>query len=205
MTDDGHDGDGRPSSWSVRGVESTFSLITRAQQGDEDAFNRLLARHVTPLRRWASGRLPVWARAVTDTDDLVQDTLLRTFKRLGDFEPRAGGALQAYLRQAVLNRIRDEIRRKSHRREATELEDVKADSALSPLELAIGREAVDCYERALEQLKPEEREAIIGRIEMGYSYQELADALGKPSAEAARKSAQRALVRLIEEMRRAGH
>jgi RNA polymerase sigma-70 factor (ECF subfamily) len=205
VTDDGHDRDGRPSSSSAQGAESTFSLITRAQRGDEDAFNRLLARHVMPLRRWASGRLPVWARAVTDTDDLVQDTLLRTFKRLGDFEPRGGGALQAYLRQAVLNRIRDEIRRKSRRRETTELDDVEADTGLSPLDLAIGREAVDCYERALERLTPEEREAIISRIEMGYSYQELAEVLGKPSAEAARKSAQRALVRLIEEMRRAGH
>ena len=75
--------------------------------------DRLLARHVVPLQRWASGRLPAWARAVTDTDDLVQDTLLQTFKHISDLEPRAAGALQAYLRQAVMNRIRDEIRRAS--------------------------------------------------------------------------------------------
>ena len=35
------------------------------------------------------------------------------------------------------------------------------------------------YERALEQLKPEDREAIIARVEMGYSYEELAEALGQ--------------------------
>ena len=35
---------------------------------------------------------------------------------------------------------------------------------------------------------------------MGYSYDELADALGKPSADAARKTAQRALVRLVAAM-----
>ena len=205
MTDDRHDHDVTSTPASARDDESTFSLITRAQRGDEEAFNRLLARHVTPLRRWASGRLPVWARGVTDTDDLVQDTLLRTFRRMGDFEPRGGGALQAYLREAVLNRIRDEIRRKSRRGQTTGLDDVEADRALSPLELAIGREAVDRYERALDRLRPDEREAIIGRIEMGYSYQELAETLGKPSAEAARKSARRALVRLLQEMRRAGH
>ena len=38
---------------------------------------------------------------------------------------------------------------------------------------------------------------------MGYTYQELADVLGKPSSEAARKAAERALIRLAEEMGRA--
>ena len=92
--------------------ESTFELIERARKGDQDALERLFARHLRPLQRWASGRLPKWARDLADTDDLVQDTLLQTFKRIEDFEPRRVGALQAYLRQAVLNRLRDELRRK---------------------------------------------------------------------------------------------
>ena len=41
---------------------------------------------------------------------------------------------------------------------------------------------------------------LIGRLEWGLTYKELADTIGKPRAEAARKAAQRALVRLIEEM-----
>jgi RNA polymerase sigma factor (sigma-70 family) len=181
-------------------LESTFRLIERARAGDQDALNRLLARHVTPLRRWARGRLPKWARDVADTDDLVQDTLLQTFKRIDDFEVRGPGALQAYLRQAVLNRVRDELRRKGRRPEATELDGLEVDRAVSPLEEAIGREALGRYEHALATLKPDEREAIIGRVEMGYSYEELAEVLGKPSSEAARKAAQRALVRLAQQM-----
>jgi DNA-directed RNA polymerase specialized sigma24 family protein len=51
-------------------------------------------------------------------------------------------------------------------------------------------------------LKPEEREAIVGRVELGYSYEELAVTLDKPTADAARKTAQRALVRLAGEMKR---
>ena len=54
---------------------------------------------------------------------------------------------------------------------------------------------------ALERLRPEEREAIVARVEMGYSYDELAQVLGKPTPDAARKAAQRALVRLADEMR----
>lgn len=181
--------------------ESTFALIDRARAGDQDAVERLFARHLKPLQRWASGRLPKWARDLTDTDDLVQDALLQTFKRIGDFEPRRVGALQAYLRQAVVNRVRDELRRKGRRPDSTDFAGVELDGWPSPLEEAIGREAVEHYERALQRLKPEEREAIIARVEMGYSYDELAEILGKPSADAARMAAHRALVRLAEEMK----
>ena len=182
--------------------ESTFSLIERARAGDQQALDRLFARHLEPLRRWASGRLPKWARDLADTDDLVQDTLLKTFKRIEHFEPRRVGALQAYLRNAVLNRLRDELRRKGREPVSANLDSVDVESAESPLEHAIGREAVEIYEQALERLKPEEREAIIGRVELGYSYEELAVMLDKPTADAARKAAERALVRLAEEMKR---
>jgi RNA polymerase sigma factor (sigma-70 family) len=182
------------------GSESTFTLIQRAHAGDQRALDLLMARHLTPLRRWAHGRLPPWARDAADTDDLVQDALLQTFKRLEDFEVRGPGALQAYLRQAIVNRVRDELRKKGRRPEETDLDGLEVDQRASPLEEAIGGEAIERYERGLAMLKPDEREAIIGRVEMGYSYAELAEALGKPSAEAARKAAQRALVRLIQQM-----
>jgi RNA polymerase sigma-70 factor (ECF subfamily) len=183
--------------------ESTFDLIDRARAGDQRAVERLFARHLKPLQRWARGRLPHWARDLADTEDLVQDALLQTFKRIDNFEVRRAGALQAYLRQAVVNRIRDELRRKARQPDSTDLDGLELELSPSPLEDAIGREAVDRYQRALQQLRPEEREVIIGRIEMGYSYEELAAVLGKPSGEAARKAAQRALIRLAEEMKRA--
>ncbi len=185
-------------------VESTFSLIVRARGGDAEALERLFARHRKPLQRWASGRLPKWARTIADTEDLVQETLLNTFKRIDNFEPRRVGALQAYLRQAILNRIREELRRKGRAPDATDLDDIEVDSAESPLEHAIGREAVERYERALARLKAEEREAIIARVELGCTYEELAEALGKPTPDAARKTAQRALVRLAQEMKGGG-
>jgi len=184
--------------------ESTVRLLARAREGDREALDRLLSRHMKPLQRWARGRLPRWARDLTDTDDLVQDALLQTFKRIGDFEARGVGALQAYLRQAVVNRVRDELRRRGRRPEATDLASVDLATGLSPLEEAIGRESLSRYERALATLDEDEREAIIGRVEMGYTYEELAELLGKPSSEAARKAARRALVRLAREMDRDG-
>ena len=183
-------------------LDSTSELIERVRQGDKESLDRLIARHLGPLRRFVTGRLPRWARDLADTDDLVQDTLLRTFNKIEDFEVRGVGALQAYLRQAVMNRLRDELRRKGRAPEMVEGDGLEIAGCGSPLEEAIGQEAFERYQAALTRLRPEEREAIIARVEMDYSYAELAEILGKPTPDAARKAAQRALLRLAEEMKR---
>jgi RNA polymerase sigma-70 factor (ECF subfamily) len=184
-------------------IDATIQLVERAKAGDSDALERLVARFLPPLRRWASGRLPRWTRNVMDTDDLVQETVIRAVKRLDKFEVRHEGALQAYLRQAVINRIRDEVRRVGRSPDVVELPEEQPDAGASPLDIAIGREAGERYEAALARLRPEEREAIITRIELEYSYQQIADALGKPSADAARMAVSRAILRLAQEMNRA--
>jgi RNA polymerase sigma factor (sigma-70 family) len=183
-------------------VESTAQLIERARSGDQAALDALFARYLLPLRRWASGRLPGWARDLTDTQDLVQDVLLQTFRRLGDFEPRGEGALQGYLRQALRNRLLDELRRVQRRPAHTLLDSQREDEAPSPLEAAIGQEGIERYERALAALRAEEREAVVARIELGYSYPEIAEMLDKPSPDAARMTVGRALARLVQEMSR---
>lgn len=191
---------GVTGSESCADPASTVELIERARAGDHSALDLLFERHFPLLRHWASGRLPRWARDVADTDDLVQDALLHTFKRLDAFEARGTGALYAYLRQAVLNRVRDELRRRARRPDAEALGGQEMDAGLSPLEQAIGRENLDRYERALASLRPEEQDTLIARLELGCTYEEIAQSLGKPSAEAARKAAGRALVRLVAAM-----
>jgi RNA polymerase sigma-70 factor (ECF subfamily) len=184
------------------GSHSTFRLLERVRAGDQAALDALFARYLLPLRRWASGRLPRHARNAADTHDLVQDTLIRTLRKIEGFVPQREGALQAYLRQALMNRIRDELRRFRRRPNLEALDSGIVDHAASPLEQAIGSEALDRYEAALGRLAAEDREAIIARIEMGCSYEELAQALGKPTPDAARQTARRALVRLAREMGR---
>ncbi len=183
-------------------LESTLELVQRAKTGDREALDHLFARSIPLLRRWASGRLPRWTRDLMDTDDLVQETVVRAVGRIGAFEPRHEGALQAYLRQAVMNRIRDEIRRGIRSPAPSELDHDTPDRNASPLEEAIGREAVERYEAALAALRPEEREAIMARVEMDGTYEQVAQVLGKPSPDAARMAVSRALLRLAEEMSR---
>jgi RNA polymerase sigma factor (sigma-70 family) len=184
------------------GVSSTADLLRRARAGDADALNDLFRQHLPPLRRWARGRLPRWTRDLRDTEDLVQETLAQSLRRIDVFEPRHEGALQAYLRQALINRVRDEVRRLTRYPAAATLEesDRFADPAASPLEEAIGKEALERYEAAIGRLKPEEREIIIARVEMQQSYQQIAAAHGKSSPDAARMAVTRALMRLAEEM-----
>jgi RNA polymerase sigma-70 factor, ECF subfamily len=181
---------------------SSIRLLERIREGDPEALNRLIARHLPALQRWARGRLPHSVRDLQDTGDLVQETVIQALKHLDHFEYRREGALQAYLRHAVYNRIKMEYRRKQSRPSRTELGPEHQDPAASPLEQAVGAEAVERYERALGRLKPEEREAIIVKMELDCSYADLAKALGKPSADAARMAVGRALLHLAEEMRR---
>jgi RNA polymerase sigma factor (sigma-70 family) len=182
-------------------LESTMDLIARAKQGDDHAVGLLYERSMPALRRWARGRLPTYARDMADTQDIVQDAILRTLRHgLRSFEARRPGALQAYLRQAVVNRIRDEIRRLGRTPLRTPLSDTERDGAPSPLDLAMTEQGLERYDAALQRLKAIDREAIIARIELQQSYEEVAVALGKPNANAARLTVVRALARLIDKM-----
>src|SRR5262245_57693028 len=184
-----------------RNGESSFELIQRVRQGDRKALNTLLERHLPRLRRWASGRLPRQARDSVDTDDLVQETVVSTLKRIESLEYQREGALQAYMRQALMNRIRDRIRGAHRRPTAVSLDDQMPGGEISPLDEAIGHQAVERYEAALQSLDAADREAIVGRLELGWDYTELAQALGKPSPDAARMAVSRAMLRLAERMK----
>lgn len=180
--------------------DSTIHLLARARAGDQEALERLFERYGPELQRFARGRLPRWARDIADTPDLVQDTLLQVFKHIDRFEVRGEGGLRAYMRQALMNRIRNELRRSDRRPAGAALGDDVPDDGRSPLEEAIGRQAVERYEAALSRLKEEDREVVISRLELGLSYGEIAAATGRNSANAARMAVVRALIRLSEEI-----
>lgn len=183
-------------------ADSTSTLLERARAGDRAAIEALFARCLPPLLRWSRGRLPGWARDLADTHDVVQEAVLQTFRHLETFEVRGEGALQAYLRQSVMNRIRDHIRRVSRRPVAAALDSQHADPEPSPLEHAVGTETVERYEAALAALSDTDRELIVATVELGYTPEQIVEATGRASVDAARRAARRALVKLAEEMGR---
>jgi RNA polymerase sigma factor (sigma-70 family) len=179
---------------------TSLELVIRANAGDDAAVAALYERYKPRLQRWAHNRLPPTARGALQTEDLVQDTLTHVLGHLTAFNPRHEGAFQGYIRTALKNRIRDAARWQKRRGSRDVLDsEMKADEA-SPLDVAIGQETLDRYDRALEQLRPEDRDLIIARIEMGLSNEEMRVMFEKPSAAAVHMALSRALIKLAEEM-----
>jgi RNA polymerase sigma factor (sigma-70 family) len=176
----------------VHGIESSLDLLKRVQAGDTAALDALIARYRPRLVRWASGRLPGYARDLAETQDLVQETLVQAFRKIERIEIRGEGALQAYLRTVLLNAIRMELRRVRRKPPGSELESGLEGDDASPLE---------SYERALANLRESDRELVVAHVEFGFTNQELADAFDKPSANAARMALQRALLALAQHMK----
>jgi RNA polymerase sigma factor (sigma-70 family) len=180
----------------------TGELVERAKRGDRSALDTLMERYQPRLVRWATGRLPSYARSLLDTSDLVQETLVRTVERLRDIESPGPGAFEGYVRRAVLNRIQDQVRWARRRPSSHEFPEGLTATAPSPLELAIGADLAERYERALEQLSEEERQLIHLRIELDFEHEEIAAIAGRSSPDAARMAFRRALRKLADIMGR---
>ena len=190
MADDPHD------PINLLSDQPTVELIIRARTGDSAAIDAILQRCLPPLRRWAHGRLPAAARGHLDTADLVQDAAMNAIARLDSFEPRHVGAMQAYLRQSVINRIRDEMRRYTRRPVSVEVPEDLASDAPSPEEQAIHEQTYARYRAAMERLKPRERELVIARVEAQWTAPEIAEQFGFNTVDAARMAVNRAMQRL---------
>lgn len=178
---------------------TTSDLVRRARDGEEPALETLFARYRPRLTRWISGRLPAAVTAALDTEDLVQETLARTLSRLDHLA--AAGAFPAYVYRALLNRLRDVMRRHRARPRTVALAAVEprvepADDGVSPIERLLGSELLERYERAIALLSSRDRAAVVGRFEWGMAYADLALEIGAPSPDAARMTVSRALLKL---------
>lgn len=181
-------------------LETTQQLVERIRVGDTSARDTLIRRYLQPLTRWAHGRLPGAARDLSETADLVQATLMRAFQSLPAFQVHGEGAFFGYLRHIMSNILKDEIRRASRRPMHDELSPEVAESDAQPFENLVSFQTLHAYETALQALEPDQREAVIMRIEMGLSHEEIAVLIDAPSANAARMKISRTLVRLAELM-----
>ena len=180
--------------------EPTVELLVKARDGDHHALEALVERCIPSLRQWAHGKLPVSARGSIDTGDLVQEAVMHALRRLDNFEPRHVGAMQAYLRRSVTNRIIDEVRRVKRRPAPATLEDEQPAKDLSPLEIAIESETYDRYRGALKKILPRQRQLVVARIEMQWSIARIAKEFEFSTSDAARMAVTRAVKQLKTHM-----
>lgn len=174
----------------------TQDLLRGAKEGRREALEALLARYRPRLERWAAGRLPMRARSLLDTGDLVQETLLRAIEKINAIEIRGPGGFEGYVRRGILNRIRDQIRWARRREGSETASESLVDPAPSPLEDAIGADVVRRYEEAMERLSEEERQLLHLRIELDLGYEEITAIMGRSSPDATRMAIQRGLQKL---------
>ena len=180
---------------------STAVLIAQVRGGNPTARERLAGRYLEALRGFAHGRLPGKARDLMDTDDLVQVTVLRALDKVHAVDAQRKGNFLAYMRKILVNKVRDEIRRASKTPQMEALSPTVPSNAPTPFDDLLERDSILAYHRALSRLSTRQREALILRIEHGFSYQQVADEIGSPSANAARMIISRGLASVTKHLR----
>src|SRR5690349_18912498 len=152
-------------------------LLARAQAGDEQAFRRL----VEPYRRALAVHCYRMLGSAHDTEDLVQETLLRAWRALDRFEPRA--QLQTWLYRIATNACLDELERRPRRPEPVDpFPDVPANQTDSPTYDPAARYAIRegmelALLRAIQALPGRQRAVLIFRDVLGWTAPEVAELL----------------------------
>ena len=145
-------------------------VLRKAQRGDERAFSIIVRAYQVPVFNYVL-RL-VGDRALAE--DLTQEVFLRVFQGLPRFSLRS--KFTTWLFQVTKNRVLDELRAVERRpRAVVELDDAPSLEVLdAPFERI---EAIDAVWRAVEQLNPDLKSALLLRDVVGLSYSEIADSL----------------------------
>ena len=155
-----------------------------------------MRRNLPRLRRFLTGEFPRacgTARYRGYRPGLTSQHL----QRIASFDTSRPGGLQAYLRVAIQNRVRDAYRWRVPIGLSEDCLAEVIDKAPSPFDRAREKEVAGLQQAALSRLRPADRALLVARIEMGYDYKQLARLFGKPTPNAARVAVCRALRRLV--------
>jgi RNA polymerase sigma factor (sigma-70 family) len=146
----------------------------------EEGIELLFRKYGALLKRWGQGRVPAYAGV--DIDDLVSETLARAWQAMREnrFPLTSEWQLQAYLRQSLLNRIRDVLRVSARRPLDGLSKETKrlTDPSPAPLEVLIANESRQVLLDAMKELREPYR-TIIQQIDLdGHSIEAVASSLG---------------------------
>jgi RNA polymerase sigma-70 factor, ECF subfamily len=173
-----------------------MELLTAAAAGDEQAFVQLTA----PLRRRLHAHCYRMLGSVHDADDALQETMLRAWRGIGSFEPRA--ELSSWCYRIATNVCLRMIEQRG-RREAVDVDAYLQPypDAATPEEEVERRETIGlAFVAAVQLLPPRQRAALVLRDVLGWSASETAELLGLTVA-ATNSALQRARDRVERERR----
>ena len=197
----------------------SIELVRRAQNGDDEALNRLVERYYDRVRRVVRMRLGRRLRAQLDIEDILQDTFVAAVESFDRFEMREDASLINWLAKLAERKIiaaadyhsakkrdrRREVRMPSSvNHESTVVSQELADSIDAPIEEVAQGELKEIVEGCISELPEEYRELILLRDYMAASWERVAEETSRPSSEAARMMHSRAMLELARRVRARG-
>jgi RNA polymerase sigma-70 factor (ECF subfamily) len=143
-------------------------LVSRAREGDDDAFGELLHRYQRPVLNFVYRLLA----NETEAEDVAQDTFVRAYQHLADFDPRRKFStwLFALARNTAIDRLR------YRHRHPTEPLDTAPESSTVSNEVG-NREVGVEIAAAIAQLPEDQRTAIVLAEYHDLSYTEIAEVM----------------------------
>ena len=170
-------------------MQSEDLLITRAQSGDRDALNAIIAEYWPPIFRFVSYK----TGSPEDAQELTQETFFRAFRSLSDYR-QTTATFKTYLSRIALNLVRDHWRNRGRNPVLVDIADCQEAAAANdqPDVQTIRAERSRSIAAVLQELPDEQRRAVELRIITGLPVSETALAMGKSEA-AVKMLQQRAL------------
>lgn len=175
-----------PVRCNIRAVASTDTeLVRRAQGGDQRAFRVLVERYQNRAFAIAFGVL----RREDDARDVVQDSFLKVYRYLGNFQ--GNSSFYTWLYRIVTNMAIDHIRRRKRASESS-FDDLigrgearvsdagslaPSRAGTNPHKEMVRRELMERLNAALDTLSPTHRAVILLREQEGLSYEEMAEVM----------------------------
>ena len=182
---------------------ASLDIVARIQDGDDEAWAELYRRYHDQLLFTVRMRLGAGLRAVLQSEDVFQSVAVDAFEALQRFEYRGPGSLERFLKQMVLNKIRDRAKYfGAEKRAGAQPLDEATAASLGAEENAVGYHEAETYERlerAIRALPEDMREVLLLRKIEGLSSLEVAEAVGKSDA-AVRQLASRAMAKVAAAM-----
>jgi RNA polymerase sigma-70 factor (ECF subfamily) len=158
------------------------SLVEGLRAGAEEAYDTLISRFQQPVYSLVYRLLS----DPTESCDVVQEVFLKVFRNIGAF--RGQSSLKTWVYRIAVNEAHNHRRWFSrHRRQEVGLEreeenarsyqDILPDPGSSPFDSVLNREQHGMIERALAQINPVFRSAVVLRDIEDLSYEEIAHVL----------------------------
>ena len=184
---------------------SSADLVGRIAAGDGAAMEQLIAQHLPRLRAFVRLRLGPQLAAKESASDIVQSACRDVLARADQFQHGGEAGFRAWLYKAATRKIADRAEYWGAQRRDPAREAPGGDDALlgayatldTPSVQALGREALDNFERVFAQLPEDHHEVIVLSRIVGLSRAQIAEETGRTEA-AIRNLLPRALARLAD-------